>query len=199
VRSIAPNYGVDPALVSAVIKTESNFDRWAVSSKGARGLMQLIPETGRRFGVVDFFDARQNIEGGVRYLRFLLDKFDGNIELSVAAYNAGEGIVERLGRIPPYDETRAYVRRVRQLYPSGPGRIVPEPVSFRVVEAEAPSVPSPAALVRVVLPELLPEVRFAETADAPAAPLATLSAPEEPRIYRTVDEHGAIRFSNMPK
>jgi len=116
VDTISKNYGVDPGLVRAVIKTESNFNRFAVSNKGALGLMQLIPETGRRYGVHDFFDAQQNIDGGVRYLRFLLEKFNGNLDLSLAAYNAGENLVERLGRIPPIPETTNYVRRVRANY-----------------------------------------------------------------------------------
>jgi soluble lytic murein transglycosylase-like protein len=116
IDSIATNHGVDPALVRAVIQTESNFNRWAVSPKGARGLMQLIPETGARYGVRDFFDPRQNIEGGVRYMKFLLEKFDGNLDLSLAAYNAGEGLVEKLGRVPPIAETREYVRKVRTNY-----------------------------------------------------------------------------------
>ena len=116
IESIAGNHGVDPALVKAMVKTESNFNRWAVSSKGARGLMQLIPDTGLRFGVRDFFDPRQNIEGGVRYMKFLLAKFNGNLDLSLAAYNAGENLVERLGRIPSIPETRDYVRKVRASY-----------------------------------------------------------------------------------
>jgi soluble lytic murein transglycosylase-like protein len=113
---ISGNHGVDPALVRAMIKAESNFNRWAVSSKGALGLMQLIPTTGARYGVRDFFDPQQNIEGGVRYIRFLLEKFNGNLDLSLAAYNAGENLVERLGRIPPIRETQDYVRRVRAAY-----------------------------------------------------------------------------------
>jgi len=116
VDTISINHGVDPALVRAVIKTESNFNRWAVSNKGARGLMQLIPETGLRYGVRDFFDPQQNVEGGVQYLKFLLEKFNGNLDLSLAAYNAGENLVERLGRIPPIQETTNYVRRVRANY-----------------------------------------------------------------------------------
>ena len=104
-----------PALVRAVMKTESNFNRWAVSPKGALGLMQLIPATGRRYGVRDFFDPQQNIEGGVRYLKFLLEKFNGNLDLSLAAYNAGENLVERLGRIPPIPETTNYVRKIRAI------------------------------------------------------------------------------------
>ncbi len=116
VDTISSSHGVDPALVRAVMKTESNFNRWAVSPKGARGLMQLIPETGRRYGVQDFFDPQQNIEGGVRYLRFLLEKFSGNIDLALAGYNAGENLVERLGRIPPIPETTNYVRKIRAVY-----------------------------------------------------------------------------------
>jgi len=113
---ISGKHSVDPALVRAMVKAESNFNRWAVSSKGALGLMQLIPNTGARFGVRDFFDPEQNIEGGVRYIKFLLQKFNGNLDLSLAAYNAGENLVERLGRIPPIRETQDYVRKVRTVY-----------------------------------------------------------------------------------
>ena len=116
VDTIATTHGVDPALVRAVMKTESNFNRFAVSPKGAMGLMQLIPTTGRRYGVRDFFDPQQNIDGGVRYLKFLLQKFNGNLDLSLAAYNAGENLVGRLGRIPPIPETTNYVRKVRAIY-----------------------------------------------------------------------------------
>jgi len=118
IDAISANHQVDPALVRAVMKTESNFNRWAVSNKGALGLMQLIPSTGRRYGVRDFFDPQQNIDGGVRYLKFLLEKFKGNLDLSLAAYNAGENLVERLGRIPPIAETANYVQRVRAIYKS---------------------------------------------------------------------------------
>jgi soluble lytic murein transglycosylase-like protein len=116
IDSIATNHGVDPALVKAMVRTESNYNRWAVSNKGALGLMQLIPTTGARFGVQDFFDPKQNIEGGVRYMKFLLAKFNGDLDLSLAAYNAGENLVERLGRIPAIPETRNYVRKVRAHY-----------------------------------------------------------------------------------
>jgi soluble lytic murein transglycosylase-like protein len=120
VNEISKTHGVDPALVNAVMKTESGYNRFAVSPKGAMGLMQLIPGTGKRFGVRDFFDPRQNIEGGVRYLKFLMEKFEGNLDLSIAAYNAGENLVERLGRIPAIPETRNYVRKVRSNYQSTP-------------------------------------------------------------------------------
>ena len=116
VDTISLNHGVDPGLVRAVIKTESNFNRWAVSNKGALGLMQLIPSTGRQYGVRDFFDPRQNVDGGVRYLKFLLEKFKGNLDLSLAAYNAGENLVEKLGGIPPISETTSYVHKVRAIY-----------------------------------------------------------------------------------
>jgi soluble lytic murein transglycosylase-like protein len=120
VDNVSQTHGVDPALVRAVIKTESNFNRFAVSPKGALGLMQLIPATGKRFGVQDFFDPHQNVDGGVRYLKFLLDKFNGNIDLSLAAYNAGENLVERLGRIPAIPETTNYVRKIRAIYKKSP-------------------------------------------------------------------------------
>src|SRR4051812_37381185 len=116
VESISRRNGVDPNLIDAMIRTESNYNAWAVSPKGAIGLMQLIPETGRRFGVQDFFDPQQNIEGGVRYIKYLLEMFGGNVDLSLAAYNAGENLVARLGKIPPYPETRNYVRKIRAVY-----------------------------------------------------------------------------------
>jgi soluble lytic murein transglycosylase-like protein len=119
IESAAHTHGVDPALVAAVIRVESGFDPWARSPKGAMGLMQLIPATGWRFGVRDFFDPRQNIEGGVRYLKFLLEMFDGNVDLALASYNAGENLVKRLGRIPAIPETRDYVRKIRAIYKKG--------------------------------------------------------------------------------
>ncbi|MEA2176196.1 MAG: hypothetical protein QOD00_3788 [Blastocatellia bacterium] len=108
---------VDPVLVYSLMHQESSFKPRAVSYKGARGLMQLMPGTAARFGVTDIFDPRQNIEGGIRYLRFLLDMFDGDVPLSLAAYNAGEGAVIKYGRrIPPYSETQEYVRRITKRY-----------------------------------------------------------------------------------
>jgi hypothetical protein len=106
---------VSPDLVKAVISVESEFDQFAVSSKGARGLMQLMPATARRFGVGDAFDARQNIFAGTQYLRLLLDQFAGDVALALAAYNAGENAVLRYGGIPPYRETRGYVAKVQDL------------------------------------------------------------------------------------
>jgi soluble lytic murein transglycosylase-like protein len=114
IEAAAALHQLNPNLVKAVIKAESEFDRWAVSSKGAQGLMQLMPFTARRFGVSDPFDARQNIFGGTQYLRILLDLFQGDLSLALAGYNAGPNAVRRYGGIPPYRETRNYVREVRR-------------------------------------------------------------------------------------
>jgi|CXWL01.1.fsa_nt_gi soluble lytic murein transglycosylase-like protein len=115
ITSAATQYGVSHDLIRAVIEAESAFNPSALSDRGACGLMQLMPGTASRFGVVDCFDARENIHGGTRYLKLLLARFDGSIPLSVAAYNAGEGAVARHGGIPPYRQTRAYVRKVEEL------------------------------------------------------------------------------------
>lgn len=109
-------YGVDPSLVKSIIKAESNFNPRAVSNKGARGLMQLMPSTGADMGVTDFYDPEQNIDGGVRYFRFLLDNFSGDVELSVAAYNCGQGRVIRNGNcVPNIAETKNYVKKVMKI------------------------------------------------------------------------------------
>ena len=112
VGKIAPKFRVPSALVIAIMKAESNFDAAALSPKNARGLMQLIPETASRFQVTNPFDPAQNIRGGVAYLRWLLAYFEGDVALVAAAYNAGEGTVERYRGVPPYAETRAYVKRI---------------------------------------------------------------------------------------
>jgi TPR repeat protein len=118
VRRLAPKYKLDPNLVLAVIEVESAFDVRALSPKNAQGLMQLIPETASRFGVRNVWDAEQNIRGGMAYLRWLLKNFSGDVRLALAAYNAGERAVERHGGIPPYEETRSYVKRIlRRLQP----------------------------------------------------------------------------------
>ncbi len=116
IDSIASEYGVDPGLVRAIIRAESNFDRRAVSRKGAQGLMQLMPGTAGRYAVSNAFDPAENIRGGVQYLRFLQDRFPGQLHLAIAAYNAGESAVARYNGIPPFAETRQYVARVFRYY-----------------------------------------------------------------------------------
>lgn len=116
----ARRHGLDPALVLAVVQVESGFRTEAVSPKGARGLMQLMPATAAGLGVTDAFDAHQNLDGGARHLAGLLARYDGDLRKALAAYNAGEGAVARHRGVPPYSETRAYVRSVL-------GRYKPEP------------------------------------------------------------------------
>jgi hypothetical protein len=108
---------IDPLLLYSIMHQESSFKRRAISPKGARGLMQLMPGTAARFGVSNIFDPKQNIEGGARYVSFLLNRFNGDLSLTLAGYNAGEGAVDKYGwRIPPYAETQEYVRRISRRY-----------------------------------------------------------------------------------
>lgn len=115
VRTLAPEFRLDPTLVLAVVGIESNFDPQARSPKNAQGLMQLIPETAERFGVKDVWNPEENLRGGMAYLRWLLDHFEGDVRLALAGYNAGEGAVQRHQGIPPYAETQEYVRRITGL------------------------------------------------------------------------------------
>jgi hypothetical protein len=108
-------FNVGPEFVEAVIQVESNYSPSAVSRKGALGLMQLMPGTAKRFGVRNSFDPAQNLEGGIQYLKFLLETFSGDVNLTLAAYNAGENVVQKLRAVPPYRETRDYVRRVSEI------------------------------------------------------------------------------------
>jgi soluble lytic murein transglycosylase-like protein len=116
VRAAAERHNVDPALVKAVISTESGWNPRAVSPKGAVGLMQLIPETAQRFGVGNSFDPAQNVEGGTSYLKSLLDRYNGDLTKSLAAYNAGERAVDQSGGVPAYRETQRYVQKVTDTY-----------------------------------------------------------------------------------
>ena len=116
VRKLAPEYRISPVLALAIIRAESNFDPNARSPKNAQGLMQLIPETSARFNVKKPFDPAQNIRGGLAYLRWLLAYFRGDVRLVAAAYNSGEGTVEKYRGIPPYAETRAYVQRIKRYF-----------------------------------------------------------------------------------
>ncbi|HTO09567.1 MAG TPA: lytic transglycosylase domain-containing protein [Myxococcota bacterium] len=116
IRRASRQHGVSAALVKAVIAAESGFDRWAESTKGARGLMQLMPATADELGVDDAYDPWQNIDGGTKYLCELIDRFPGELELALAAYNAGPEAVRQYQGIPPYKETRGYVKRVLAYY-----------------------------------------------------------------------------------
>lgn len=132
VQRLAPQFRVDPKLALTIIAVESNFDSYAVSRSAAMGLMQLIPQTARRFGVKNAFDAQQNIRGGLAYLRWLLAYYEGDVSLVAAAYNAGEGAVDRHRGVPPFAETREYVRRVVARYGNAP-----HPFDARVVAPSA--------------------------------------------------------------
>jgi soluble lytic murein transglycosylase-like protein len=138
VQRLAPEYGIHPALAVALIRAESNFDPQAVSEKNAQGLMQLIPETAARFRVTKPFDPEQNIRGGMSYLRWLLAYFQGDVDLAVSAYNAGEGAVNRFGGVPPYPETRGYLKRIREVF-----HLPTHPFDQRIT--------APSPMLRVVL------------------------------------------------
>jgi soluble lytic murein transglycosylase-like protein len=146
IREIAAQYGLSPELVQAVIRAESAFNPRAVSPKGAQGLMQLMPQTASSLGVRDAFDPRQNIEGGVRHLRYLIDRYPGNLAFAVAAYNAGEQAVNNYRGIPPYAETQQYVRKVLDLN-GGVGGSAPMQVIYRYEDSAGTitytNVPSP--------------------------------------------------------
>ena len=116
IEKYASDYRLDPSLIRSIIAQESGFNPKAVSSKGARGLMQLMPSTAQRLGVNNSFDPEQNIRGGVKHFRFLMDSFNNNLDLSLAAYNAGENLVQRLGRVPEIRETRDYVQSITKRY-----------------------------------------------------------------------------------
>ncbi len=116
ISEFSKKYGVDFALIKAMIRAESGFNPYAVSRKGAKGLMQLMPQTALRMNVVDIFDPRENIEGGVRYFKYLLTLFNNDLRLSLAAYNAGENLVMELRSIPPFQETIDYVKKVFSFY-----------------------------------------------------------------------------------
>jgi hypothetical protein len=161
INEIATQEGVDPDLVKAIIKVESNFNQFAISRKGARGLMQLMPGTAGRYAVSNAFDAEGNIRGGVRYLRYLQDIF-GNLSLALASYNAGENAVLRHRSIPPFPETKQYVRRV--LYHYGRRDFSGANVALRIREKHATS--------EVILPASA-EPKVYRRVDANGVPLFT--------------------------
>jgi hypothetical protein len=164
IEEVAVRYGIAPRLVAAIVAAESEFNPRAVSPKGAQGLMQLMPETAASLDVQDSFDARENIEGGVRHLRALLDRFRGNVPLAVAAYNAGEQAVITYRGIPPYPETRRYVIRVLRRVDREAARQVAEQIS-----ASARTSPIPRARVRLASYRPSTPVTPAMAAAAPRA------------------------------
>jgi hypothetical protein len=171
VLDAAAREGVNADLVRAIIHTESAFDHLAVSSAGARGLMQLMPDAARRFGVQNPFDPRENINGGVKYLRVLLRMFQGDVSLAAAAYNAGEGAVTRYRGIPPYRETRDYVRKVLAKLTAAPTAPTIAMASYTpggsvdganvvTLSAPGPAVAAPAAARKKAAPTPKPEPRI---------------------------------------
>jgi soluble lytic murein transglycosylase-like protein len=123
VRRISREHGIDPRLADALVRIESAYDPYAVSRKGAQGLMQLMPDTADRLDVSDPFDPEQNVRGGMREFARLINRYSGNFALALAAYNAGEGAVEQYRGVPPYRETRSYVTRIMTLYTGQPYRL----------------------------------------------------------------------------
>jgi len=116
INSACNRHGVDPALVHAIVKVESDFNPYAMSRKGAMGLMQLMPQTAAEMKVGNSFNPHDNIDGGVKYVRYLIDRYEGNLSLALAAYNSGETAVKKWGTIPPYRETQNYVQRILRIY-----------------------------------------------------------------------------------
>jgi Transglycosylase SLT domain len=149
VEETSKNFDVSPALVDSVIQVESNYNPYAVSPKGAQGLMQLMPATARRFGVKNSFDVKQNIEGGVRYLKFLQETFKDD-RLAIAAYNAGEGAVTKYGNVPPYPETMSYVAKVGKKYGQAKRASQKPKVIAKVEEPAKPAVDEPRHIMHYV-------------------------------------------------
>ncbi len=152
VEEIAAEHSVPAELIHSVIEVESNYNPYAVSPKGALGMMQLIPATARRFGVANVFDPVENIQGGAKYLRYLLDLYNGDFRLALAAYNAGEQAVAKFGDVPPYPETRNYVQEVgRRVEARRRPERAKAPVSSAAAEAPAaPADPGPAHIAQIV-------------------------------------------------
>jgi hypothetical protein len=195
INNAAAWHGVPVPFVRAVIQTESQFDPRAVSSVGAQGLMQLMPATARRFGVADPFQPQQNIFGGVRYLKWLLDKFGGNQALAAAGYNAGENAVVRYGGIPPYRETQHYVRKVMALVQGSDA--LPAVAPMPVAAAAAVAVEPPPTVTLASYTPGAPPVGGVVT--RAAGPGRKAEAPKPARkLYRWKDERGVPHVSETP-
>jgi len=188
IEAAAALHGVSTELVRAVIQVESEFDPLARSSKGAQGLMQLMPDTARRMGVANAFDARQNIFGGVRYLRLLLDMFRGDVALTAAAYNAGENAVARYKGVPPFRETRGYVEKVQSLL-SG---FVP------TVQAASFITPTTGGLEAAIASIRAPSAAAARRPVAVPKRSARVT-PARPRVfYKWTDASGVVHVGQTP-
>ena len=203
IQTISGVHGLDPALTRAVIEVESNFDSRAISHAGAQGLMQLIPDTASRFGVRDVFDPAQNIEGGVRYLTFLLEMFDGDFDLSLAAYNSGENRVKRIGRIPDIAETQDYVRKVRASYTrmgGTPDRAI-RVANSQNVAAAAPGVGAATGVEAATVVAADAGVdRNAERTPSDSLRVETASAQPAPiaqGISRSTNRRGVVSYTNF--
>jgi len=172
VHSKSQKYGMNPSLIKAVINAESSWNPYAVSRKGAQGLMQLMPATAAAMGVSNPFNPEENIGGGVRYLKYLLQRFSGNLTLALAAYNAGPKAVDKFGTVPPFQETRQYVRRVLSMY------------NDKLSTGFSDSPPEPN--VRRVL-SMYNDKLSTGFSDSPPEPL-----------YKVVFEDGTVLFTNTP-
>jgi hypothetical protein len=188
IEAAATLHGVSTELVRAVIQVESEFDPLARSSKGAQGLMQLMPDTARRMGVANPFDARQNIFGGVRYLRQLLDIYRGDVALTAAAYNAGESAVARYGGVPPFRETRGYVQKVQSLLS---GFVPPVPAASFFTPTTG-GIDAAVASIRASSPGAA-----RRPAAAPSRPARV--TPARPRVfYKWTDASGIVHVGQTP-
>ena len=194
IEDAASKFGVSSDLVRAIISVESAFDEYAVSSKGAKGLMQLMPATARRFGVSNPFDPAQAIMGGTEYLSYLLGLFRGNTELAAAGYNAGENAVLRYGGVPPYKETRNYVIKVNSVLGSAP-MMMSASSETRAAQGGTPTV---SLGFSGSLPPSLQPFNSRPKAAVPARPARALLRVPPRLYYRWVDGGGSTHFADSP-
>jgi len=196
IEAAAALHGVSTDLIRAVIQVESEFDPLARSSKGAQGLMQLMPDTARRLGVANAFDARQNIFGGVRYLRQLLDMFQGDVALATAGYNAGENAVVRYKGVPPYRETRGYVQKIQSLLTGFTSALLPPVQAASFFTPTAGGLDAAVASIRASgAGTKAPTAR--RIAAAPGRPARV--TPARPRVfYKWTDASGIVHVGQTP-
>jgi hypothetical protein len=196
IEAAAALHGVSTDLIRAVIQVESEFDPLARSSKGAQGLMQLMPDTARRLGVANAFDARQNIFGGVRYLRQLLDMFQGDVALATAGYNAGENAVVRYKGVPPYRETRGYVQKIQSLLNGFTSALLPPVQAASFFTPTAGGLDAAVASLRASSAGAqAPAARRVAAAPGKSARMT----PARPRVfYKWTDASGVVHVGQTP-